>query len=385
MPSILKLPDLWRVIREMDLESIRRDAEGRFRILVLAPARAEADAAAILLTGDETPHPWLEAATPDDLDPAGSDLVTLTAALIVGGAADLTPGLALAADRLRKAHVPIVTVVHGSARAVDGVVQPKDPMVAVVQPPSSLVAVVQPPTPLVAVVQPPTPLVAVVQPPSSLVAAARSGEAARTVVAALDAPGLEKIAHALVGAVAPSARLALARQLPPLRAAVFDLLIDETAKANATYAFTAAMAEAVPVLDVPLNVADILILTKNQLLMGYKIALGAGKSGRARDVIGEIIGVVGGGFLFRQAARQLIGLIPVAGLIPKVAIAYTGTWAIGRAVVVWATQGRRLSPSALGRFSRDAAGRGRDFARELLFARRERRRLAAGGGPAKAR
>ena len=395
MPSILKLPDLWRVIREMDLESIRRDAEGRFRILVLAPARAEADAAAILLTGDETPHPWLEAATPDDLDPAGSDLVTLTAALIVGGAADLTPGLTLAADRLRKAHVPIVTVVHGSARAVDGVVQPKDPMVAVVQPKNPMVAVVQPknpmvavvqpPSSLVAVVQPPTPLVAVVQPPTPLVAAARSGEAARTVVAALDPPGLEKIAHALVGAVAPSARLALARQLPPLRAAVFDLLIDETAKANATYAFTAAMAEAVPVLDVPLNVADILILTKNQLLMGYKIALGAGKSGRARDVIGEIIGVVGGGFLFRQAARQLIGLIPVAGLIPKVAIAYTGTWAIGRAVVVWATQGRRLSPSALGRFSRDAAGRGRDFARELLFARRERRRLAAGGGPAKAR
>jgi uncharacterized protein (DUF697 family) len=352
MPSILKLPDLWRVIREMDLDSIRRDAEGRFRILVLAPSRAEADAAAILLTGDETPHPWLEAATPDDLDPAGHDLATLTAALIVSGDALLTPEVARVAERLRAAHVPIVTVVHGSTRSVDGVVQPPSTLVAVVQPPSAVVAVVQPPS---------------------------------TVVAALDAPGLEKIAHALVGAVAPSARLALARQLPPLRAAVFDQLIDETAKANATYAFTAAMAEAVPVLDVPLNVADILILTKNQLLMGYKIALGAGKSGRARDLIGEVIGVVGGGFLFRQAARQLIGLIPVAGLIPKVAIAYTGTWAIGRAVVVWATQGRRLSPSALGRFSRDAAGRGRDFARELVSARRGRRRLAAGGGPGKAR
>ena len=35
-------------------------------------------------------------------------------------------------------------------------------------------------------------------------------------------------------------------------------------------------------------------------------------------------------------------------------------------------------------FSRDAAGRGRDFARELVSARRERRRLAAGGGPGKA-
>jgi uncharacterized protein (DUF697 family) len=333
MPSILKLPDLWRVIRELDLESIRRDAEGRFRILVLAVSGAEAEAAALLLTGDETRHPWLEAATPDDLDPAGADLATLTAALLISDGAGLTPELARATERLRGAHVPIVTVVLGSTRTVDAVV--------------------------------------------------RAGEAARTVVAALDAQGLPKIAQAVVGAVPVSARLAVARQLPPLRPAVFDLLIDETAKANATYAFTAAMAEAVPVLDVPLNVADILILTKNQLLMGYKIALGAGKSGRPRDVIGEVIGVVGAGFLLRQAARGLVGLIPVAGLIPKVAIAYTGTWAIGHAVVVWATQGRRLSPSALGRFSRDAAARGRDFARSLVSARREKRRLASGSQAAR--
>jgi uncharacterized protein (DUF697 family) len=328
MPSILKLPDLWRVMRELDLESIRRDAEGHFRILVLAPSRAEAEAAAVLLSGDEAPHPWLEVATPEDLDAARNDFPTFTAALLVSASGALTAEVAWISERLRQAHVPIVTVVHGPARAVDGVV--------------------------------------------------RAGEAARTVVAALDASGLEKIATALAGAVPVSARLALARQLPPLRAAVFDLLIDETAKANATYAFTAAMAEAVPILDVPLNVADILILTKNQLLMGYKIALGAGKSGRPRDVIGEVVGVVGAGFLLRQAARGLVGLIPVAGLIPKVAIAYTGTWAIGRVVVVWATQGQRLSPSALGRFSRDAAGRGRDFARSLVSARREKRRLARG-------
>jgi uncharacterized protein (DUF697 family) len=329
MTSILKLPDLWRVIREMDLESIRRDAEGRFRLVVLAASREEAEAAAVLLSGEEPPHPWLETVTPDDLDPAGAGLATLTAAVLVSDGGGLTTELAIAAERLRGAQVPIVTVVHGSTRATDAVI--------------------------------------------------RAGEAARTVVAALDAAGLERITHALVGAVAVSARLALARQLPPVRPAVFDLLIDETAKANATYAFTAAMAEAVPVLDVPLNVADMLILSKNQLLMGYKIALGAGKSGRARDLIGELIGVIGAGFLLRQAARGLVGLIPVVGVVPKVAVAYTGTWAIGRAVVAWATQGHRLSPSAIGRFSRDAAGRGREFARGLVSARREKRRLRAAG------
>jgi uncharacterized protein (DUF697 family) len=328
MASILKLPDIWRVIREVDLETIRRDAESRFRVLVLAESAAEAEAAAVLLTGEDAPHPWLEVRTPAQIDVAADDLATITAAMAIMPATDPGASLLPIVARLSGAGVPVVTVVHGSARAVD--------------------------------------------------ALARQGERTRIVVPALTVSGLGTLSAALVGAVPVPLRLALARQLPPLRDAVFDLLIDETAKANATYAFTAAMAEAVPVLDVPLNLADILILTKNQLIMGYKIALGAGKSGRARDLVGEVLGVIGGGFLLRQAARGLVGLIPIAGVIPKVAIAYTGTWAIGHAIVVWATQGRRLSPSTLGRFSRQAAGRGRAFARGLINDRKARRLLRSG-------
>lgn len=318
MASILKLPDIWRVIREMDLESIRRDAEGRFRLVVLSEKGADAEAVTFLLSGGPA-HPWLEVRAPAELDTSREGGTTITAVLALTDQPALTPAGDTAIQRLARAGVPVVTVVHGSGRPVDAV--------------------------------------------------ARAGETMRTLVPALDDAALAPVAAALVRAVPPSLRLALARQLPPLRDAVFDLLIDETAKANATYAFTTAIAEAVPVLDVPLNLADMLVLTKNQLLMGYKIALGAGKSGRARDVIGEVVGVVGGGFLFRQAARQLVGLIPMAGLIPKVAIAYTGTWAIGRAVAVWATQGRRVSPATLRRLSRDAAGRGRAFARGLISAR----------------
>ena len=89
-----------------------------------------------------------------------------------------------------------------------------------------------------------------------------------------------------------------------------------------------------------MTIGDVVVLTKNQLVMSYKIALAAGRSGRPRDLVGEIIGVLGGGLLFRQVARQLIGLVPVIGIVPKVAVAYGGTWAIGRAVTLWAT-GRR--------------------------------------------
>jgi len=322
MANILKLPDLWRVIRELDLEQVRRDAEGRFRLVVLSEKAEDADAVVSLLSGD-TAHPWIETRTPSELSVDGDDRTTVTAVVALTDQPALTPAADSAIQRLARAGVPVVTLVHGGGRPVDAV--------------------------------------------------ARAGETGRAVVPDLDDEhALDPLAAALVRAVPAGQRLALARQLPPVRDAVFDLLIEETAKANATYAFTTAMAEAVPVLDVPLNLADILILTKNQLLMGYKIALGAGKSGRARDVIGEVVGVVGGGFLFRQAARQLVGLIPMAGLIPKVAIAYTGTWAIGRAVVVWATQGRRVSPATLRRLSHDAAGRGRAFARGLLSDRGRR-------------
>ena len=315
MANILKLPDVWRLIRELDLESIRRDADGRFRLVVLSDSADDAETVASLLSGGPA-HPWIETRTPSEFAADGDDRATLTAVLAVTDQPALTPAADTTIQRLARAGVPVVTLVHGSERPVDAI--------------------------------------------------ARAGETARTVVPALDEETVGPLAAALVRAVPASLRLALARQLPPVREAVFDLLIEETARANATYAFTTAMAEAVPVLDIPLNLADILILTKNQLLMGYKIALGAGKSGRARDVIGEVVGVVGGGFLFRQAARSLIGLIPMAGLIPKVAIAYTGTWAIGRAVVVWATQGRRVSHATLRRLSREAAGRGRAFARGLL-------------------
>ena len=151
-------------------------------------------------------------------------------------------------------------------------------------------------------------------------------------------------------------RLALARQFPPLRRALFDRLITETAQANASFALTTGLAEAVPILTAPLNLGDIVILTKNQLLLGYRIVLAAGRDGEPRTLIAEIAGVLGSGFLFRQAARQLVGLIPIAGIVPKVAIAYSGTWAIGRAIVLWVTEGRAITPAAVQRMTRGRPG-----------------------------
>jgi hypothetical protein len=69
--------------------------------------------------------------------------------------------------------------------------------------------------------------------------------------------------------------------------------------------------------------------------------------------------------LFRQAARQLVGLLPVIGLVPKVAVAYGGTWAIGRAVVLWATGGGAVTRARLRELSREGLARGREVARSF--------------------
>jgi hypothetical protein len=59
-------------------------------------------------------------------------------------------------------------------------------------------------------------------------------------------------------------------------------------------------------------------------------------------------------------------LIPVAGLVPKVAIAYGGTWAIGRAVVAWATEGREITSEFVRNTSIEGLERGRAVAARLV-------------------
>jgi uncharacterized protein (DUF697 family) len=202
----------------------------------------------------------------------------------------------------------------------------------------------------------------------------RRGESQRVVTDPdLGPSALDAVGNAVLAAVQPELRLGLGRQFPGLRTVLFTDLIDDTARANASYAFTTGIAEIIPVLNVAMSIGDVVVLTKNQLIMSYKIALVAGKSGTPRHLMGEIFGVLGGGLLFRQIARQLIGLIPVVGIVPKVAVAYGGTWAIGRAVVLWATAGQALTTDSVRAFYDEGLKRGRRAARALV-SRRARRK-----------
>jgi len=164
----------------------------------------------------------------------------------------------------------------------------------------------------------------------------------------------------------PDRHLALARRYPLFRLAVARKLINDTSIASATYAFSTGLVEVIPALDIPFNVADVVILTKNQALMAYKLGLALGLSTRWQDHVAELGGVVGAGFLWRQVARQLVGLIPVWGILPKVAVAYAGTYAVGEAIVRWYQTGHKVAGRGMRELYADALTRGKQVAQSLL-------------------
>lgn len=320
--KILKLPELWRLLREMDLEAVRREAERPFQVL-LAGEPADVEAVSLLLSGPDGHHPWvLRVDAAEARRRAGSGLIDL--AIVATPTADAPAPLRAAIEVLAAARIPTLTAVRAaSTRASDALV--------------------------------------------------RAGEAARALVPSLDATGLDALAEGIVAAAPPSLRIALARQLAPLRPRVLSALIEDAARTNALYSLTTGLAEVVPVLNAPLNLADVIVLTKNQLLMSYRVALAAGKRGKGRELAGEVAGVIGGGLLLRQAGRQLIGLVPGAGIVPKVAVAYAGTIAIGRAVAAWAVGGERLTKEAVRGFYREAWQRAKEVANDLVTRARSAR------------
>lgn len=161
-------------------------------------------------------------------------------------------------------------------------------------------------------------------------------------------------------------KLALARQYPLFRSAVARDLINDTSFANASYALSTGVAEILPALNIPFNVADMLILTKNQALMVYKLGLALGLPTDWQAHVAELGSVVGAGFIWRQIARQLVGLIPGWGIIPKVAVAYAGTYAVGEAIWHWYQTGHKLSGRGMREVYADALARGKQMAHEIV-------------------
>jgi uncharacterized protein (DUF697 family) len=188
-------------------------------------------------------------------------------------------------------------------------------------------------------------------------------------VAILDPQALDaadRLATAILARLPSELHMASARHLPGLRAIYARDLIGSVSFTNATYSLASGLPEQIPLINVPFAAADILVLTKNQALLVYRLALAYGAAPDFQARIREVLPVVGGAFLWRQAARSLIGLIPVWGLLPKVAVAYAGTYTTGVAAWRWYESGDLVSTDQLKRISREAIQIGRKRAAELI-------------------
>ena len=321
MSRSLLLQSIWQIVSEINLKEIQEEIEAPFRLLIAAEAEAVQVARRLSTPDANFVHPWITVT-----DSAGSETIfhdraippqSVDCVVLVTTQLELSPALTDLQQALNAASIPSLVVMTGPDAQRSGSAIP------------------------------------------------RPGERARVAVEGWSAESVGQVASSLLEVSPVRLRLALARQLPPLRPAVFDRLIQETSQANATYSFTTGLAATAPAIGIPINAGDAIILTKNQLMMAYKIALVAGKTGTPQQLLDEIISVLGGGFLFRQLAREMVGLIPVWGIVPKVIVAYAGTWTIGKAAVLWSVEGQRLTPALLRSFYQDALRRGRREAQEI--------------------
>ncbi|MGB0387521.1 MAG: hypothetical protein ACPGWR_22100 [Ardenticatenaceae bacterium] len=311
--------DLFKIIRELDLGEIKAGAEQRFSLLIVGDITL-ASALATNFSQKEGKvgiHPWVTVkALPLTL--SESDLESYKLAVLVMREVEPNPTESDMLSRLHEVNVPTIVVVVNEA--------------------------------------------AMTRVGAEL---ARGYETGRVVLPSLEPDIIQEQLVSNIITTLPSQHLPLARQFPLLRSIIIHDLIEDTSRANAIYAASTGLAEMIPVLDIPLNVADIVILTKNQLIMAYKIALANGKEGEPYDIFGEVVSVIGGGFLLREIARKLVGLIPVIGIVPKVAVSYAGTRVIGEIVYVWASGGRRLTSSEEGSYYDEAMAYGREFAESI--------------------
>ncbi|HEY7037053.1 MAG TPA: hypothetical protein VH482_37355 [Thermomicrobiales bacterium] len=156
--------------------------------------------------------------------------------------------------------------------------------------------------------------------------------------------GAAEFAREAIVTQAPERAPALGRHIPAFRPAAVQAVIDETARANAQFSLVSNLPGVIPVIGSLMAAgADMLVLTKNQVMMVFKIA-----AIHDRDVhdqwriLREITPVVGAGFFWRTLAREAASFLPLLiGTLPKVAVAYIGTVVAGRGADLYYRFGRK--------------------------------------------
>jgi len=162
--------------------------------------------------------------------------------------------------------------------------------------------------------------------------------------------------------------LALARQYPAFRKPVLERTIRSVARENTLFAVATALPDVLPSLvELPWAfgefASDTAFLTGNQIRMAFLIAAACGREVGFGVQKGAILSIAAGAFGWRAIARELIGKIPLGGgLIPKGAIAYAGTYVVGKSLELFYQERATYDPRQRKAVYREALERGREVA-----------------------
>jgi hypothetical protein len=166
--------------------------------------------------------------------------------------------------------------------------------------------------------------------------------------------------------------LALARCFPPFREPVTEGIINTISRENALFSLTTALPNILPgLMTVPLGIteaaSDTVVLTVNQIRMAFLLAAASDRDlgyGAQRT---EIASLIAGAFGWRALARELAGKIPFGGgLIPKAAIAFAGTYVVGRSLERYYRIGYGFTRAERREAYEEAFERGKQVAAALL-------------------
>ena len=164
----------------------------------------------------------------------------------------------------------------------------------------------------------------------------------------------------------------LARLFPPFREEVCREIVRRISRENALFSLATALPNVVPsVLELPWAVgefaSDTAILTANQIRMAFLLAAASDREVGYTAREAEMGSIIAGAFGWRALARELVGKIPLGGgLIPKAAVAYAGTFVVGKSIVRLHRFGRGLSRSERKSEYKSAYARGRRIAAALF-------------------
>ena len=168
------------------------------------------------------------------------------------------------------------------------------------------------------------------------------------------------------------AQLPLAGALPAFRSEAAVESIQMVSIENAIFVVSTSLGNIIPnplqpLAAVAASMGDLIVLTANQLRLLFRLAAIYNRDLGFKQQAPEITSIVGAAFGWRSIARELVGQIPLGGgVVPKAAIAFAGTWAIGDGIAYYYATGRKLTKHEIKERFDDAFQKGKTTA-EALF------------------